>query len=95
MFFDVETEWGIYDFLGSFFRISESVCIFYNLFDILFEADLPTYRYFGNLQADLPPTSDTVYRHRGKSRGITPLEIHGLHAVLSVIRVVAEKVSFG
>jgi len=50
------------------------------------------YRYYTNLRTELPPTSDTVYRHRGLPKGITPQEVQGLHAVLSVIKSVAEKV---
>lgn len=51
-------------------------------------------RYYSNLRQELPPTNDTVYRHRGFPKGITPQEIQGLHAVLSVVRMVAEKDEF-
>ncbi|KAL0280136.1 UNVERIFIED_CONTAM: hypothetical protein PYX00_001520 [Menopon gallinae] len=51
-------------------------------------------RYFSNLRQEHPPTNDTVYRHRGFPKGITAQEIQGLHAVLAVIRMVAEKDEF-
>ncbi|KAJ4431675.1 hypothetical protein ANN_20275, partial [Periplaneta americana] len=47
-------------------------------------------RYYSNLRQELPPTTDTVYRHRNYPRGITPQEIQGLQAVLAVVRAVAE-----
>ncbi|XP_067003269.1 nuclear pore complex protein Nup205 [Anabrus simplex] len=48
-------------------------------------------RYYSNLRQELPPSTDTVYhQHRNYPRGITPQEIQGLQAVLSVIRTVAE-----
>ncbi|XP_021914767.1 nuclear pore complex protein Nup205 isoform X2 [Zootermopsis nevadensis] len=47
-------------------------------------------RYYSNLRQELPPTTDTVYRHRNYPRGITPQEIQGLQAVLAVIRTIAE-----
>ncbi|XP_075229968.1 nuclear pore complex protein Nup205 isoform X2 [Lycorma delicatula] len=47
-------------------------------------------RYYSNLRQELPPTSDTVYRHRSYSKGITPQEIQALLAVLGVIKTVAE-----
>ncbi|CAG2061650.1 unnamed protein product [Timema podura] len=43
-----------------------------------------------NLRQELPPSTDTVYRHRVYPRGITPQEIQGLQAVLGVTRTVAE-----
>ncbi|XP_054275578.1 nuclear pore complex protein Nup205-like [Macrosteles quadrilineatus] len=48
-------------------------------------------RYYTSLKQELPPMSDTVYRHRNYPKVITPLEIHGLQAVLLVIRTVAEQ----
>lgn len=37
-----------------------------------------------------PPTSDTMYRHRSLyPKGINPMEIQGLQAVLCVIRRIA------
>lgn len=52
-------------------------------------------RYMGNLRIETPPVTDTVYRHtRNFSRGITPQELQGLHAVLLLIRNVAEKDDF-
>ncbi|XP_063238890.1 nuclear pore complex protein Nup205 [Bacillus rossius redtenbacheri] len=47
-------------------------------------------RYYSNLRQELPPTSDTVYRHRSYPRGITPQEIQGLQAVLALMRTIAE-----
>nr|CAD7201822.1 unnamed protein product [Timema douglasi] len=47
-------------------------------------------RYYNNLRQELPPSTDTVYRHRVYPRGITPQEIQGLQAVLGVTRTVAE-----
>ena len=41
------------------------------------------------MRQELPPTTDTVYRHRNYPRGITPREIQGLQAVLAVVRAVA------
>nr|CAD7403934.1 unnamed protein product [Timema poppensis] len=46
--------------------------------------------YYNNLRQELPPSTDTVYRHRVYPRGITPQEIQGLQAVLGVTRTVAE-----
>jgi nuclear pore complex protein Nup205 len=47
-------------------------------------------RYYSNLRQELPPSTDTVYRHRNYPRGITLQEIQGLQAVLAVVRAVAE-----
>jgi nuclear pore complex protein Nup205 len=47
------------------------------------------HRYYSNLRQELPPATDTVYRHRNYPRGITPQEIQGLQAVLAVVRAVA------
>lgn len=47
-------------------------------------------RYYSNLRQELPPMTDTVYRHRNYPKGITPQEIQGLQSVLGVIRMVAE-----
>lgn len=47
-------------------------------------------RYYSNLRQELPPATDTVYRHRNYPRGITLQEIQGLQAVLAVVRAVAE-----
>nr|CAD7457975.1 unnamed protein product [Timema tahoe] len=49
-----------------------------------------THLYYNNLRQELPPSTDTVYRHRVYPRGITPQEIQGLQAVLGVTRTVAE-----
>lgn len=46
-------------------------------------------RYYFNLRQELPLTTDTVYRTRSHPKGITPLEIQGLHAVLGLIKTVA------
>lgn len=46
-------------------------------------------QYYTNLRVDQYPTSDTVYRNT--SRSISPMEIAGLHAVLGVIKAVAEQ----
>ncbi|KAK7872950.1 hypothetical protein R5R35_004260 [Gryllus longicercus] len=47
-------------------------------------------KYYSNLRQELPPTTDTVYQPRSFPRGILPQEIHGLQAVLGVVRAVAE-----
>ncbi|XP_046996965.1 nuclear pore complex protein Nup205 [Schistocerca americana] len=47
-------------------------------------------RYYSNLRQELPPTTDTVYQSRSYPRGISPQEIHGLQAVLDIVRTVAE-----
>ncbi|KAK0157412.1 hypothetical protein PV328_011157 [Microctonus aethiopoides] len=47
-------------------------------------------RYYYNLRQELPPSQDTIYRQRSHSKGITPNEVKGLEAVLSVVQVVAE-----
>ncbi|RZF40837.1 hypothetical protein LSTR_LSTR003347 [Laodelphax striatellus] len=47
-------------------------------------------RYYCNLRQEAAPTSDTIYRHRPFTKGITPQEIQGLLVVLGVIRSVAE-----
>ena len=46
-------------------------------------------QYYTNLRVDQYPTSDTVYRNT--SRSISPMEMAGLHAVLGVIKAVAEQ----
>lgn len=46
-------------------------------------------RYYSNLRQELPPVTDTMYRHFNYPKGITPQEIQGLQAVLGVIRTVA------
>ncbi|XP_071445952.1 nuclear pore complex protein Nup205-like [Hetaerina americana] len=56
------------------------------------------HRYLCNLRVELPPT-DTVYSQRSTggagvpliSRGITPLELEGLHCVLSLLTTIAEQ----
>ncbi|KAL1130569.1 hypothetical protein AAG570_011815 [Ranatra chinensis] len=47
-------------------------------------------RYFNNLKQEIMPTTDTVYKHRVFNKGITPQEVQGLHAVLELIKSVAE-----
>lgn len=51
-------------------------------------------RYYSNLRQELPPVNDTVYRHQRCPKGITPQEIQGLHSVLAVIKMVADKDEF-
>ncbi|KAK7605078.1 hypothetical protein V9T40_006936 [Parthenolecanium corni] len=49
------------------------------------------HKYYHNLRMEQPPTSDTMYRHRSLyPKGINPMEIQGLQAVLCVIRRIAE-----
>ncbi|XP_046658392.1 LOW QUALITY PROTEIN: nuclear pore complex protein Nup205-like [Homalodisca vitripennis] len=47
-------------------------------------------KYYTSLRQELPPMTDTVYRHRSYPKGITPLEIQGLQSVLALVRTVAE-----
>jgi hypothetical protein len=50
------------------------------------------FRYSSNLHQELAPApTDSMYRTRGTPRGINPIEIPGLHAVLALIRTVAGK----
>ncbi|KAG8230311.1 hypothetical protein J437_LFUL000581 [Ladona fulva] len=57
------------------------------------------HRYLCNLRVELPPAADTVYGQRTAggaglpiiSRGITPLELEGLHAVLALLTTIAEQ----
>ncbi|XP_018324440.1 nuclear pore complex protein Nup205 [Agrilus planipennis] len=51
-------------------------------------------QYYGSLKQEAPPINDTVYRSRMYHKGITPQEVQGLHAVLELIRTVAEKDEF-
>nr|CAD7434744.1 unnamed protein product [Timema monikensis] len=59
-------------------------------FNMLKENSSNNLSYYNNLRQELPPSTDTVYRHRVYPRGITPQEIQGLQAVLGVTRTVAE-----
>lgn len=48
-------------------------------------------QYYSNLHQEVPAATDTMYRRRNVfHKGITPQEIEGIHAVLGVIRTVAE-----
>lgn len=48
-------------------------------------------QYYTNLHQEVPSVTDTMYRRRNIfHKGITPQEIEGMHAVLAVIRTVAE-----
>ncbi|XP_018577858.1 nuclear pore complex protein Nup205 [Anoplophora glabripennis] len=52
-------------------------------------------QYFSNLRQETPPQADTVYRNRAAyHKGVSPQEIDGLHAVLLLIRTVAERDEF-
>lgn len=51
-------------------------------------------RYMSNLRQETPPVTDTVYRHKNFHRGITQSELQGLHAVLGLIKTVADNDSF-
>lgn len=48
-------------------------------------------QYYTNLRVDQYPSSDTVYHRNTTTRNISPMEIAGLHAVLGVIRAVADQ----
>ncbi|XP_065223054.1 nuclear pore complex protein Nup205 [Planococcus citri] len=49
------------------------------------------HKYYNNLRLEQPAISDTMYRHRSLyPKGINPMEIQGLQAVLSVIRHISE-----
>ncbi|KAF5301267.1 hypothetical protein FQR65_LT00967 [Abscondita terminalis] len=47
-------------------------------------------QYLSNLKQEIGPTTDTMYRRAVHHKGITTREIQGLHAVLKLIRTVAE-----
>ncbi|KAK5642892.1 hypothetical protein RI129_009059 [Pyrocoelia pectoralis] len=47
-------------------------------------------QYYNNLRHEMGPTTDTMYRRAIHHKGITPQEIKGLHAVLKLIRTIAE-----
>ncbi|XP_066259964.1 nuclear pore complex protein Nup205 [Euwallacea similis] len=48
-------------------------------------------QYYHNLRQETPPQIDTIYRLRtGYHKGVSPQELEGLHAVLLLIRTVAE-----
>ncbi|KAK4877381.1 hypothetical protein RN001_009887 [Aquatica leii] len=47
-------------------------------------------QYYNNLKQEIGPTTDTMYRRAVHHKGITPQEIQGLHAVLKLIRTIAE-----
>lgn len=52
-------------------------------------------QYYSNLRQEVPLVGDTVYRHRTTFlKGITPQEIQGLHAVLLLIRTIANNDNF-
>ncbi|KAJ8924600.1 hypothetical protein NQ315_000750 [Exocentrus adspersus] len=52
-------------------------------------------QYLNNLRQEAPPQADTVYRNRATyHKGVSPQEIEGLHAVLLLIRTVAEHDEF-
>ncbi|VEN41265.1 unnamed protein product [Callosobruchus maculatus] len=52
-------------------------------------------QYYNNLRQETPPQADTVYRNRPSfHKGVSPQEIEGLHAVLLLIRTVAEHDEF-
>ncbi|KAB0795840.1 hypothetical protein PPYR_09901 [Photinus pyralis] len=47
-------------------------------------------QYYNNLRHEIGPTTDTMYRRAVHHKGITPQEIKGLHAVLHLIRTIAD-----
>ena len=51
-------------------------------------------QYYSNLRQEAPSTSDLQHVYRHHLRGITPQELAGLLAVMKLIRVVADHVSF-
>ncbi|XP_060535293.1 nuclear pore complex protein Nup205 [Cylas formicarius] len=52
-------------------------------------------QYYINLRQEAPPQADTVYRNRpGYHKGVSPQELEGLHAVLLLIRTVAQHDDF-
>lgn len=51
-------------------------------------------QYYTNLRQEAPPVADTVYRNRGIHKGVSPHELAGLHAVLLLVRTVAEQDEF-
>nr|XP_022904790.1 nuclear pore complex protein Nup205 [Onthophagus taurus] len=52
-------------------------------------------QYYSNLRQEMPLASDTVYRHRSTYlKGITPQEIHGLQAVLKLLKAIASQDEF-
>lgn len=52
-------------------------------------------QYNANLKQDLPPVSESIYRHsRLYTKGITPQEIEGLHAVLMLMKTVSDNDDF-
>ncbi|KAF7266032.1 hypothetical protein GWI33_020609 [Rhynchophorus ferrugineus] len=52
-------------------------------------------QYYNNLRQEAPAQTDTVYRNRpGYHKGVSPQELEGLHAVLLLIRSVAEHDEF-
>jgi nuclear pore complex protein Nup205 len=50
-------------------------------------------QYYNNLRQELPPIADTVYRNT-YLKGVSPQELEGLHAVLLVIRSIADHDEF-
>ncbi|KAL5274824.1 NUP205 family protein [Megaselia abdita] len=46
-------------------------------------------RYYTNLRKEQCPVTDTIYRNKSLNRVINPIEVEGLAAVLSIIKVVA------
>ncbi|CAH1170192.1 unnamed protein product [Phaedon cochleariae] len=52
-------------------------------------------QYYNNLRQEAPPQTDTVYRSRASyNKGVSPQELDGLHAVLLLMRTVAEHDEF-
>ncbi|EFA00605.1 nuclear pore complex protein Nup205 [Tribolium castaneum] len=50
-------------------------------------------QYYNNLRQELPPVTDTVYRNT-YLKGVSPQELEGLHAVLLLIRTIADHDEF-
>ncbi|XP_057651912.1 nuclear pore complex protein Nup205 [Diorhabda carinulata] len=52
-------------------------------------------QYYNNLRQEAPPQTDTIYMTRAPyHKGVSPQELEGLHAVLLLIRTVAEHDEF-
>lgn len=51
-------------------------------------------QYYNSLRQEAIPAADTIYRRSIFPKGITPQEIKGLHAVLRLIRTIAENDEF-
>ncbi|RZC40322.1 nuclear pore complex protein Nup205 [Asbolus verrucosus] len=50
-------------------------------------------QYYNNLRQELPPVTDTIYRNT-YLRGVSPQELEGLHAVLLLMRTIADHDEF-